>query len=416
MKLIAWGVNHKTAAVELREKLSISSAEIPRIYQELESRGFRESMVLSTCNRTEIYACSEDRDVSDLLDVVVDQKQIEPSEVMSASREFEGLEVADHLFRVVSSLDSMVIGEPEIVSQVKSAYQLAKDRKSSGKWLNNLVQKSFQVAKRVRSETDLSSRPTSVGAVGASLALQIFGHQGAQNILVMGAGEMAEVSLNNLMGQVDGCSVTVCNRSVEKAELLASQFGGQACGLDQLESVWAKADIVITSLGTVEPIIHDQLMAGVMKRREGRPLFVIDLGVPRNVDPSLKKYEDLFLYDMDDLQRSADDNMKYRHGLVESCEPFIAEGLKDFELWVSSLAQQEVISDVMKRNAELIDAELQKSMKKLKGLNEAELQEVKYLASRVLKKAMHHPIHSLRTGGAQPSAPKMNWRTFFFGS
>jgi glutamyl-tRNA reductase len=416
LKLIAWGINHKTAAVELRERLAVAQTDLDRFYERLRERGFSESMVISTCNRTEIYACSEDLETSDLLEVVIAEKGVERLIVIEASREFEGLEVADHLFRVVSSLDSMVIGEPEIVSQVKSAYQWAKEKKSSGKWLNNLVQKSFQVAKRVRTETDLSSRPTSVGAVGASLALQIFGHQGAKQILVMGAGEMAEVSLKNLMGQVEDCELMVCNRSPERAQALAASFGGQSCGLDRLQDVWKKADIVICSMGTNEPIITDELMKEVIPARGGRPLFVIDLGVPRNVDPILKQYEDFFLYDMDDLQCHADDNMKYRRGLIESCEPYISEGLKDFELWVSSLDQQQVISDVMHRNSELIETELQKSMKKLDGLNDDQIQEVRYLVSRVLKKAMHHPIHSLRNEPMDSPARKVSWRDFFFGS
>lgn len=416
MKLIAWGINHKTAAVELRERLAVAQGDLSHFYQSLRDRGFSEAMVLSTCNRTEIYACSEDLNTSDLVEVIIDQKGVEPLKVIEASREFDGLEVADHLFRVVSSLDSMVIGEPEIVAQVKSAYQWAREHNASGKWLNNLVQKSFQVAKRVRTETDLSSRPTSVGAVGATLALQIFGHQGAKHVLVMGAGEMAEVSLNNLMGQVEDCQLMVCNRSPERAQALATSFGGQFCGLDRLEEVWKNADIVICSMGTQEPIITDELMKGVIRKREGRPLFVIDLGVPRNVDPMLKKYDDLFLYDMDDLQCHADDNMKYRRGLIESCEPYIAEGLKDFEMWMSSLDQQQVISDVMRRNSQLIETELQKSMKKLDGLSEEQIQEVRYLASRVLKKAMHHPIHSLRNEAMASPAPKVSWRNFFFGS
>lgn len=416
MNLIAWGINHKTAAVELRERMSISGERVDEVYAALEARGFKESLILSTCNRTEIYACSDDLEVRDLMEVATDGRGVKLEEMAQASLEFEGLEVADHLFRVVSSLDSMVIGEPEIVSQVKQAYQVAKEKKTVSKCLNNLLQKSFNVAKRVRTETDLSSRPTSVGAVGATLALQIFGHQGAQNILVMGAGEMAEVSLKNLMGQVGRAQIVVCNRSLERGQVLADAFGGRACGLEQLEEVWVQADIVICSMGTQTPIITEDLIQRVVQNREGRPLFVIDLGVPRNVEHQVQKFDDVFLYDMDHLQQHADDNMKFRQSLVDSCEPYIEEGLVEFEQWWASLDQQNVISDVMKRNAELVETELKKSMKKLGDLNEDELAEVRYLTHRVLKKAMHHPIHSLRTGKVVSPAPKLNWRDFFFGS
>ena len=201
MKLQAWGVNHKTAGVELRERLSFSAEELEALYGKLDEMGCEESMILSTCNRSEIYTVARE-DEPDLQALISDFKSVSVSELNSCSREFEGLDVAEHLFRVVSSLDSMVIGEPEIVSQVKQAYQKARENRAAGKVLNNLSQKAFNVAKRVRTETEISSKPTSVGAVGAALALQIFGQQGAREIVVMGAGEMAEVSLNNLRGRI----------------------------------------------------------------------------------------------------------------------------------------------------------------------------------------------------------------------
>jgi glutamyl-tRNA reductase len=417
MKLLAWGVNHKSAPVELREKVAFHSSELPQALHQLSENGFEESMILSTCNRTEIYVSSkEEKNITDLRDFIIQSRQVKSQEVDLISKEYENIEVADHLFRVVASLDSMVIGEPEIVAQVKTAYQAAKEDGKVGKLLNNLIQRSFNVAKRIRTETELSAKPTSVGAVGANLAMQIFGTQDTHNILIMGAGEMAEVSLKNIMGQAEQVSIKVCNRSLENAEALAKEYGAEAVGLDNLEKVWCWADIVICSLGTMhEQLINKAFMKGVVRKRSDRPLFIIDLGVPRNVDPKIRVYEDVFLYDMDDLQRSADQNLKHRESLLESCEPYIQEGLEDFELWWRSLDNQVVISEIMKRNEVLIQEELQKSQKKLGDLNPEQIDELEYLLRRVLKKAMHPQIHSLRNKAHQ-TQHKMSWRDFFFGS
>lgn len=416
MKLFAWGVNHKSASVDLREKMAFHSSELSDALTQLNEKGFEESMILSTCNRTEIYATTkQEKSLSDIRDFMIHSRNLQSIEVDHVSKEYENIEAAEHLFRVVSSLDSMVIGEPEIVSQVKSAYQIAKDDGRIGKLLNSLVQRSFNVAKRIRTETELSSKPTSVGAVGANLALQIFGTQDTHNILIMGAGEMAEVSLKNLMGQVDRVDVKVCNRSIERAEALAESYGAEACGLDDLERVWCWADIVICSLGTQqEQLINKAFMKKVVRKRSDRPLFIIDLGVPRNVDPTIRDFEDIFLYDMDDLQRSADMNMKHREGLVQSCEPLIQEGLNEFELWWRSLDNQVVISEIMQRNEAIIQEELLKSQKKLGEMDPKQKDELEYLLRRVVKKAMHPQIHSLRNKAHQ-SQHKMSWRDFFFG-
>lgn len=416
MKLYAWGVNHKSASVELREKVAFHSSEIDQALVDLSERGFDESMILSTCNRTEIYATSsQEKDLSDIRDFIIHSRKIGSVEVDHVSKEYENVDAAEHLFRVVASLDSMVVGEPEIVSQVKNAYQVAKDKGKVGKLLNNLIQRSFNVAKRIRTETELSSKPTSVGAVGANLALQIFGSQDTHNILIMGAGEMAEVSLKNLIGQVDSVDIKVCNRSLDKAEALAKEYGAEACSMENMEGVWKWADIVICSLGTQQQIIDKAFMKGVVRKRSDRPLFIIDLGVPRNVDPRIKEFDDIFLYDMDDLQRCADQNVKHRESLIASCEPFIQEGVEDFELWWRSLDNQMVISEIMRRNESIIQEELMKSQKKLGEMSVEQRDELEYLIRRVVKKAMHPQIHSLRNKAHQQQQ-KMSWRDFFFGA
>lgn len=414
MKLQAWGVNHKTAKIDLRERLAFSENELKGTYDTLNKHGFEEAMILSTCNRTEVYTVASKK-TTDLSHVIGQIKAISPEDIAPYAQEFEDLEVAAHLFKVVSSLDSMVIGEPEIVSQVKQAYQAARQHNSTGKVLNNLSQRAFNVAKRIRTETEICSKPTSVGAVAATLAIQIFGQQGAQTIAIMGAGEMAEVSLNNLKGRIGNCEVIVCNRSIEHAESLATKFNGTALPLSETTQTLIKADIVISSLSVKRPIIDLNGVREVLPHREGRPLFIIDLGVPRNVSEEIGQLSDVFLYDMDALQRHADNNLKYREQLLSSCQPYIDEGVEDFMLWTHSLDHQEVISDVMKRNRDLIESELQKSLKKIGHLNEDETAEIRYLVNRVLKKALHHPIHNLRNSQLNRPGPITSWRQFFFG-
>lgn len=414
MKLQVWGVNHKTAKIDLRERLSFSENQLKETYDKLNEQGFEEAMIISTCNRTEIYTVAEKKNTH-LDELIGEIKTISPDEIAPYSQEFEDLEVAAHLFKVVSSLDSMVIGEPEIVSQVKQAYQAARQYNSTGKVLNNLSQRAFNVAKRIRTETEICSKPTSVGAVAATLAVQIFGQQGAQTIAIMGAGEMAEVSLNNLKGRIGNCEVIVCNRSLEHAKPLAAKFNGIALPLSEMKQTLTKADIVICSLSVNKPVIDLDLIKQVLPSREGRPLFIIDLGVPRNVSEEIGHLSDIFLYDMDALQRHADSNLKYREHLITSCQPYIDEGVEEFMLWTHSLDHQEVISDVMKRNGHLIESELQKSLKKLGPLNEDQTAEIRYLVNRVLKKALHHPIHNLRNSQLNRPGPITSWRQFFFG-
>jgi len=413
-QLLNWGVHHKTASVEFREKLSFSEEDVSKFYPVLKERGLSEAYVLSTCNRTEVYAVAEDISGTGIGELVSEFKGITTKELEKASFLHEGSDAVRHLFEVTSSLDSMVIGEPEIVHQVKVAFEGAKARQAPGKILKQLIQKGLQVAKKVRTETDLASRPTSVGAVAANLAVKIFGEQGAREILTLGAGEMAEVCLRNLSGQVPGAKVVVCNRSLDRAKNLAEQFGGEWGGLEDLSEKLVESDIVVCSLGVQDYFLTKEQLKTAMLRREGRPLFIIDLGVPRNVSPDVRNLEDIFLYDMDHLQVFANENLERRKEIIEDCRPFIEEGVIDFLQWKESLGNQNLIGEVMIRNRSLMEEEIGKSRKKLSHLNDEDWKEVEYLLERTLKKVLHHPIHTLRNP-EQTEGNKFNWRAFFFG-
>lgn len=413
-QLLNWGVHHKTASVEFRERISLSDEDVAGLYPELKNNGFSEAYVLSTCNRTEVYVMAGEGDANAIEKAIASIKEIPLEDLSGVSFLHEGRDAVKHLFEVTSSLDSMVIGEPEIVHQVKVAFDRATSYNGPGKVIKQMVQKGLQNAKLIRTETDLASRPTSVGAVAANLAIRIFGQQGARRILTLGAGEMAEVCLRNLSGQVPDAEVVICNRNPERAQRLAAEFGGQWGGLDELEDRLIRSDIVVCSLSVQDYFLQKEMIRTVMQQRGGRPLFIIDLGVPRNVEPTVKEIEDIFLYDMDHLQEFAKDNLERRRELVGECLPYIERGVDEFLQWMNSLGNQNLIGEVMNRNRSLMAEEVSKSRKKLSHLSEEDWKEVEYLLERTMKKVLHHPIHTLRNS-ERLEENRFNWRAFFFG-
>jgi glutamyl-tRNA reductase len=411
MNISNWGINHNTADVSLREKLAISSNETPELLRLLSEKGTEESLVLSTCNRTEIYTVSKPEVSDSVIKIVSDFKNIDTKELQEVSYLSKGRDTVQHLFRVASSMDSMVVGEPEILGQVKQAYATAVEFGSVKKILSGLFQRSFNLAKKIRTETDISSKPTSVGAVATKLALQIFGKSGVQEILIVGAGQMAEVSLKNIIGQISGCKITICNRTVEKAKNLANTYGGSAIGYEDLNSALSTAEIVITSLGGDKALISLEQLQKIQGLRNGHPLFMIDLGVPRNISPDCSQLDDIYIYDMDDLHNFVNENKDYRKNLISTCEPYLHDGVEEFEHWYSSLDNQSVIQEILNNNHKIIEEEFSKIIKKLPELNDNEQKELKFTIERILKKAMHQPIHSIRN--SHPEDKPVDWRKIF---
>lgn len=413
MHLINWGVNHHSTEIDFREKISIPNSDVAYVIKELENKGYDESLVLSTCNRTEIYACSNEK-TEGLNQLVAKLKEVDVQKLSRVSYTHGHLDAVEHLFRVTSSMDSMVIGEPEITGQVKDAYQRAKELGSVKKVLNALFQRSFKVAKKIRTETELANRPTSIGAVAANLAVQIFGVQGAKEILVLGAGDMAEVSLRNLVGQLQDCKIKICNRTKEKADLLAVDVGAEVVDFDEWMPSFSEADIVISSLGVEQVFIKKKEIEPMIEQRNGRPLFIIDLGLPRNVEASMNQIEDIYLYDLDDLQHNADENKEQRRKILETCEPYIKDGVNEFESWMISLDHQSIISDLMKRNESYILEDLEKYLKKYPVHSDQQKEDLHYLIKKVVKKTMHQPIHALRNSH-EIESKEFSWRKFFLG-
>ena len=329
------GISHKTAPVDLREKLSFTIAELEQVLSQApKNPSLADLVVLSTCNRTEVYVHSQDASgaawAADFL-----QRHFKRADLAQFLYTKEGDAMVEHLFGVASGLDSMVYGEHEILKQVKDAYQLSHKLNLTGKLFNVLFQRALYIGKLVRTHTGIAHGALSVGSVAVALAEKIFGNLSESTVLIFGAGKMAEVSARYLLSKKVK-RLLVANRTVENARELAKQFDGQALSLEEGLAHMTLADIVITSMASPEPILTKQLMAEAMAKRQNRSLFVIDIAVPRNVDPDAHQYDNLYLYNIDDLQGIVRENMKSRSGEIEKAAQIVRAKSDEFSAWLKS--------------------------------------------------------------------------------
>jgi glutamyl-tRNA reductase len=332
--LVCLGLNHRTTPVEMRERLAFpedhANAAASQIYA---LPGFKESLVLSTCNRVELYATHELADSREghdaLRSFLAGQFSLEDAHLESlAFYRLANDEAARHLFRVVSGLDSMVLGETEIFGQVKAAYQRALAAATTGRTLNKLFQQAFTVGKRVRNDTSIQRGSTSVGSVAVDLAEKVFDLKQCR-VMLVGAGEMSRTCAQSLLSR-GAQSIIVSNRSYERAEELAKEMGGRAMRFDEWEDALHEADVIISSTSAPHFIIKPELLDRVMRQRRWEPMLVIDIAVPRDVDPEVNKIEGVYLYDIDALQAIADDGRRERQRALAACEQIIEEQLAKF--------------------------------------------------------------------------------------
>lgn len=333
--LICLGLNYRTTPVELRERLAFPEQKVPESVHEIRALdGFAESVVISTCNRVELYA-THDRITAHeghdrLRDYLATHFQLYPEQLESLSfYRLSSAETARHLFRVVSGLDSMVLGETEIFGQVKDAYQLALGAGTTSRTLNKLFQQAFQVGKLIRNETTIQRGSTSVGSVAVDLAGKIFGDLRDCRVMLVGAGEMSRTCAQSLLSR-GAKSVIVSNRSYEKAVELAAEMKGRALKFEEWEGALHEVDIIISSTSAPHFIIKPDMITQVMRKRRGHPLFIIDIAVPRDVDPAVNEIEEVYLYDIDALQQIADESRREREKQLALCERLIEEQIEKF--------------------------------------------------------------------------------------
>lgn len=411
-ELLALGINHKRASVELRERVAVGDDERTALLDDLhEKAGLREVMLVSTCNRVEIYAVASDaqRSGTQALDILAQSRAIDPGDLRDAAFVRETHDAARHIFRVAASLESIVIGEPQILGQVKASFGHAKDHGRVGPVLDRCLSLAFKGAKRVRSETEIARGGASVPSVAVDLAISIFGELSESSVLVVGAGEMAEAAAVHLKA-AGVPEVVVVNRSVDRGEALARQVEGRFLPWDRLSEALVRADVVVTSTGSKLPIIDRALLKPVMKKRRQRPLFLVDIAVPRDVAADASKVGPVFLYNVDDLQGIVHDNLRSRQGEARRAEAMVDEEVDGFMAWMRSRAVGPLIGKLQARGRGIVDAEVARALSKLPDLDPAQQKVVQKMGQAIMQKLLHGPMSAVRKSatasepahGAQP--------------
>jgi glutamyl-tRNA reductase len=398
MNLLLCGVNHKTAPVALREKLACLIPDVRSAYDHLKSwPEVSESLLYATCNRVEVMCVSEapDEAANRVREFFACHPEIAPGDLDESFYIHRDQAAVQHFFRVTASLDSMVVGEPQILGQVKQAYREATENRATGPILNRLVHKAFSVAKRVRGETGIGDHAVSVSYVAVTLAKKIFGELTGKNVLLLGAGEMAELALEHLKGQGVG-NITVANRTLERGVKLAKRFGGEAVSLEEIPDQLLSADILISSTGAGDVLISRDQVKGVMRRRKQRPLFLIDIAVPRDLDPGINDLDNVYLYNIDDLQEVVEQGWQRRHHEAGKAERLVAAETLKFLHWLETLEVYPTIIALKDKAEAICQAELKKTLSQLGPLSPEQRQALEVLTGSITQKLLHDPIIFLK--------------------
>ena len=407
MKVGVVGLSHKTAPVEVRERFSASPELLPAVLERLSAHPhLGEVMFLSTCNRVEVFASAAsgagtEAVIEDAVrTVLADHAGVPAADLETYSYTRTGEEAVRHIFRVAASLDSMVVGEPQILGQVKDAYDLASKSGALSGMLGRCVGRAFTVAKRVRTETSLGVGTVSISSVAVELARAIFGDLNDHSVLLVGAGEMAEAAAKSLGKSAR--SMRVCNRSFEKAVALATTFGGGAAPLDSLEQELMLADVVVTSTGSRSFVVTRDMVKRAMKARKGRTLFFVDIAVPRNVDPGVHKIDNVYVYNVDDLEAHVAQGMKSRAGEVTKAESIVDEEMGEFRRWSRALQVQPTVVAMRARTRAVLASELERTLgSRLRHLGEGDRAALLQMIDSATNKLLHTPTTRIKESVAQ---------------
>lgn len=398
MDILVVGLNHNTAPIEVREKLAFNGPKLDEGLKALHSLDeVNEAVVLSTCNRVEIYTCVIDAArASEAIKTFISSFHGIDRDLLEGSLYFHsGAEGVLHAFRVAASLDSMIVGEAQILGQLKESFEFSLERKATGVMLNKLMKKSISVAKRVRTETRIAESAVNISSAAVDLARKIFTHLEEKSVLLLGAGDMAELAAKHLMsGGVK--DVTVANRTFETGCALAEQMGGRAVEFDVFPEEMARSDIVICSTGAPEYVVTRDLMHDLMKARKQKPVFIIDISVPRNIDPGINKLENVYLYDVDDLRSVADAGLEERKKEAAKGESIVADEVDTFLRWRASLDAVPTIVALREKAEAVKQEELDKVLIKMPELGEKEKKLIEQLAASIVNKLIHPPTAALK--------------------
>lgn len=395
MYLTILGINHRTAPVEVRGQVAFPPEELPNALQEITGLdNVREAAILSTCNRTELYCASQ----SDTLDPVTDWlcafHGLRKDTLLPHLYTFEGADAVRHMLRVAAGLDSMILGEPQILGQMKNSFQEASRAGSLDTLVSRLFQHTFSVAKQIRTDTAIGASPVSVAFAAVSLARQIFGDLEEQTTLLIGAGETIELAARHLDEHGIG-KMIIANRTIERAQQLAIQFNGYGIALEQIPAHLAEADIIISSTGSPNFILDQVMVRNALRGRKHRPVFMVDIAVPGDIDPAVAGLNDVYHYTVDDLQQVIDENMKSRREAAEQAEDIIEVQTAHFMDWLKSLDAVPAIRAYRDHASAIGDAELEKARQQLAG-GEDPQQVLESLARNIINKLAHDPSVNLR--------------------
>jgi glutamyl-tRNA reductase len=404
MNIVVVGLSHKTAPVEIREKLAFSSEAMEEsLRRMLELPGVVEGLILSTCNRVELYAVCRQAaaGVTELRHFLADYHRLSAAKLNPHLYDLEGAEAIRHVLRVSASLDSMVVGEPQILGQIKTAYNYACEFRSTGTILNRFMRKAFSVAKRVRNETQIASHAVSISFAAVELARKIFDSFEDKRVMLIGAGEMCELAAKHFVN--NGVSeVLVTNRTFSRAEKLAAEFSGCAVPFERFADELHRVDIVLSSTGSPDYVLSAAQLKEVGRARRYQPMFIIDIAVPRDIDPAANKLNNLYLYDVDDLQGVVQANMKERQKEAVKAEKIIDEEVTQFESWLATLEVKPTIVALRRQMEDMRRSEINKTMAQLNGLGEDEKRAIDTLTSALINKILHHPTKILKQASRDP--------------
>ncbi|MBI1852291.1 MAG: glutamyl-tRNA reductase [Planctomycetes bacterium] len=400
MNLLVAGINHRAAPVEVRERIAFSADAVRPALERLRSDlGLREGVILSTCNRVEVYGAFDGADVraERVATFLENFHGLSSGTTSPYLYAYQGLDVARHLFRVASALDSMVVGETQILGQVRDAYQIAASHGATGKILNALFQNALKVGKEVQSTTQITSGHTSMAAVAVDFARRIFRDLAGLNVLVVGAGEMGETVLRHLQSERIG-RIVIANRSIERARDVASRYSGEAMGIDRLEKTIGESDIVLACAGGDSFLIGVEMVEAALHARRKRPIYFVDIAVPRSIEPAVHELDNAYLYDVDDFEEVVTRNVESRAQEVVRCETIVDHAVRQFGRELHVFAVDPLVSDMAKEFERIRQAELERVLQKLPHLGDADRAEVEALTQRLTGKLLHRPLQNLKHG------------------
>ncbi|WXT99706.1 MAG: Glutamyl-tRNA reductase [Catillopecten margaritatus gill symbiont] len=394
-------VNHQLAPVAVREKVAFAPNTLPDALIKLNAiKGVEACAILSTCNRSEVYAVVDNDDAQEILSTyLADTHNINRMELDSYLVYFEGDDALQHICHVATGLDSLVLGEPQILGQLKDAYHTAKETGTLNKLLEKLFQHAFSTAKKVRTDTEIGSSPVSVAYCAVKLSEKIFSDLSEQTVMLIGAGEMIELCAQHL-SQQGVKNMIVANRTVENAKKIADLYGAKSISLKQFSSVVHEADIIISSTAASVPIIGKGLIESALKLRKHKPIFMLDIAIPRDIEPEVAQLEDVFLYTIDDLQQVVNDNIDNRQNAKQMAEKIIDGQNKKFEDWLEKLPNEQVVQTYRQNAYQTKDDAVQSALKQLKKGDDITVV-IQQLADQLTNKLLHAPFNNIKQANAQ---------------